>query len=51
MRRMFIDGVANELDDLRRLGECEATAIYSYVLVTILGFTEWARYKDVWKDA
>ncbi|QSZ35812.1 hypothetical protein DSL72_006934 [Monilinia vaccinii-corymbosi] len=33
MRRMFLDGVAKDVDELKRLG-----------------FEEWARYRNVWKD-
>ncbi|APA08263.1 hypothetical protein sscle_03g030330 [Sclerotinia sclerotiorum 1980 UF-70] len=33
MRRMFFDGVANDVDELKELG-----------------FEEWAKYRDVWKD-
>ncbi|KAI9646771.1 hypothetical protein NHQ30_004770 [Ciborinia camelliae] len=33
MRRMFFDGVANDVDELKQLG-----------------FEEWAKYRDVWKD-
>ncbi|KAK6606816.1 glycoside hydrolase family 3 [Botrytis cinerea] len=33
MRRMFYDGVANDVDELKQLG-----------------FEEWAKYRDVWKD-
>ncbi|THV47451.1 hypothetical protein BGAL_0310g00140 [Botrytis galanthina] len=34
MRRMFYDGVANDVDELKQLG-----------------FEEWAKYRDVWRDA
>jgi hypothetical protein len=49
MTRMFLDGIANELDYFKRLGELKRAASFIPML-TLVGFVEWARYKDVWKD-
>lgn len=46
---MFFDGVSHASDYFKRLGElCLAT--YMILELTRIGFVEWARYKDVWKD-
>lgn len=50
MRRMFLDGVAKELDDFKRLGEFSDMAFIEFFCSCKAGFMEWARYKDVWKD-
>ncbi|PQE11912.1 acetyltransferase protein [Rutstroemia sp. NJR-2017a BVV2] len=39
MTKMFLDGVANGVTELKQLGE-----------QTFSGFEEWAIYRDVWKD-
>lgn len=46
---MFLDGVANEFDDFKRLGELKLR-LPTFSMLTRIGFVEWARYKDVWKD-
>ena len=49
MRRMFLDGVANDLDAFIGLGKF-MRIISCIPILTLEGFVEWARYKDVWKD-
>jgi methyl coenzyme M reductase gamma subunit len=49
MTKMFIDGVATNLDLLVKLGEPLSTSRVTFQ-ADILGFREWAQYRDVWKD-
>jgi hypothetical protein len=49
MTKMFIDGVANDSDLLAQLGESPVIN-YAMFEADILGFREWAQYRDVWKD-
>jgi hypothetical protein len=49
MTKMFIDGVATDLDLLVKLGEPLGTSRVTFQ-ADILGFREWAQYRDVWKD-
>lgn len=49
MRRMFFDGVAKDVDELKRLGKLHFS-LTATKLTDFLGFEEWARYRDVWKD-
>ncbi|TVY81541.1 hypothetical protein LSUE1_G001883 [Lachnellula suecica] len=49
MRKMFLDGVASGLDPLKKLGRF--WKLQCSQLLTMTGFEEWAKYRDVWKDA
>lgn len=49
MKKMFIDGIAEGVGSLLRLGK--AIDIMKKLQALIMtGFREWARYRDVWKD-
>ena len=51
MTRMFIDGVAGEVDHLKRLGMYSiCTNNNQHKLTANVGFEEWAQYRDIWKD-
>lgn len=47
---MFYDGVANDVDELKQLGECHFYS-NSWKATDFSGFEEWAKYRDVWRDA
>jgi hypothetical protein len=49
MTKIFIDGVTDDADILMQLGELLNTSCVLFK-ADILGFREWAQYRDVWKD-
>jgi len=49
MTKIFIDGVTDDADILMQLGELPDTRCVLFK-ADILGFREWAQYRDVWKD-